>query len=72
MSDFKFTRTTTDTLKIKGVLSDDGTNITYVRGKKGKEEEITENIVDYLKEYAGEMVTLCISTKDEMNLLVED
>lgn len=72
MSDFKYTRTETDTLKIKGLLSDDGTQITYVRGKKGNAEEITIDIADYLQRYAGQLITFGITTKDELDLQDED
>lgn len=72
MSDFKYTRTTADTLKIRGVLSDDGTKITFVRGKKGNDEEVTVSVLEYLKEYDGQLVTFGIATKDELNLQDEE
>lgn len=61
-----------DSLKIKGVLSDDATEITFVRGKRGNEEEVTVNIIDYLKKYAGELITFGITTKDELDLQDDD
>ena len=72
MTDFKYTRITADTLKIKGILSEDGTKITFIKGKKGNEEEITVSLLDYLKEYAGQLVTFGIATKDELNLQDEE
>lgn len=64
---FKHTRTVSDTLKIKGVLSDDATSITYIEDK----EEQTVSIMDYLKAFAGELVTFGITSKEELNLADE-
>ena len=68
MTNFKYQRVTSDTVKIKGVLSDDGTQITFLKGKKDSEEEVTVSLLDYLKKYAGEEITFGITTKDELDL----
>ena len=68
MGNFKYSRTTCDTVKIKGVLSASGDEITYTNGGKGNEEEFTVNILDYLRKYAGEEVTFGLTTKEELDL----
>lgn len=65
---FKYQRITSDTIKIKGVVSNDGTEITFIKGKKGEAEEVTVNLLDYLKKYAGEEITFVLTTKDELDL----
>lgn len=60
----KKTRTITDKLSVKGVLSDDGTIITYMNDKV--EEDIT--IEDCLKAFLGKAVDFSISVKSEDEL----
>lgn len=64
----KKTRTITDKVSVKGVLSDDGTVITYMNDKT--EEEIT--IVECLKAFLGKPVDFSISIKSEDELPEED
>lgn len=49
------------------MLSDDATSITYIEDK----EEQTVAIMDYLKAFAGELVTFGITSKEELNLADE-
>jgi len=64
----KKTRTITDKVSVKGVLSDDGTAITYMNDKV--EEEIT--IAECLKSFLGKPVDFSISVKSEDELPEED
>lgn len=60
----KKTRTITDKVTVKGILSDDGTTITYMNDKI--EEEIT--IAECLKAFLGKPVDFSISVKTEDEL----
>ena len=60
----KKTRTITDKVSVKGILSDDGTVITYMNDKT--EEEIT--ITECLKAFLGKPVDFSISIKSEDEL----
>ena len=62
----KKTRTITDKVSVKGVLSDDGTAITYMNDKV--EEEITIAECSFL----GKPVDFSISVKSEDELPEED
>lgn len=64
----KKTRTITDKVSVKGILSDDSTVITYMNDKT--EEEIT--IVECLKTFLGKPVDFSISIKSEDELPEED
>lgn len=64
----KKTRTITDKVSVKGILSDDGTVITYMNDKT--EEEIT--IAECLKVFLGKPVDFSISVKSEDELPEED
>lgn len=64
----KKTRTITDKVSVKGVLSDDGTVITYMNDKT--ENEIT--ISECLKAFLGKPVDFSISIKSEDELPEED
>lgn len=64
----KKTRTITDKVSVKGILSDDGTLITYMNDKT--EEEIT--IADCLKAFLGKPVDFSISIKSEDELPESD
>ena len=64
----KKTRTITDKVSVKGILSDDGTVITYMNDKT--EEEIT--ITECLKVFLGKPVDFSISVKSEDELPEED
>ena len=64
----KKTRTITDKVSVKGVLSDDGTVITYMNDKV--EEEIT--VTECLKAFLGKPVDFSISVKSEDELPDED
>lgn len=61
----KLTRTISDTVKIKGVVSDDGTEITYV---EGKDALVTVKIADYLAKFAGTEITFSATTREESEL----
>ena len=64
----KKTRTITDKVSVKGILSEDGTVITYMNDKV--EEEIT--VADCLKVFLGKPVDFSISVKLEDELPEED
>lgn len=64
----KKTRTITDKVSVKGILSDDGTVITYMNDKT--EEEIT--IAECLKVFLGKPVDFSISIKSEDELPEEN
>lgn len=64
----KKTRTITDKVSVKGILSDDGTAITYMNDKT--EEKIT--ITECLKAFLGKPVDFSISIKSEDELPEEN
>lgn len=64
----KKTRTITDKVSVKGVLSEDGTTISYMNDKL--EEEIT--IAECLKTFLGKPVDFSISVKSEDELPEEE
>lgn len=64
----KKTRTITDKVSVKGILSEDGTIITYMNDKM--EEEIT--IAECLKVFLGKPVDFSISVKSEDELPESD
>lgn len=65
-SNYKHTRTVSDTIKVKGVVNceSDGTFIIYEKDK----EEYTVNVLDLFNQFSGETVNFAISTKDETDL----
>ncbi len=65
-SQLKKTRTITDKISVKGVLSDDGTTITYT-GENKKEQEIT--VDECLKIFVGCPIDFSVSVKSEKDLL---
>lgn len=64
MNNYKHTRTIMDTVKIKGVLSEDGQTIVYEKDK----EDYSADISDILKQFAGELIIFSIGTKEEKDL----
>lgn len=60
----KKTRTITDKVSVKGVLSEDGTTITYINDKT--KEKIT--IAECLKVFLGKSVdfSICVKSEDEL------
>ena len=64
MNNYKHTRTITDTIKIKGILSEDGQTIIYEKDK----EDYSADISDILKQFAGELIIFSIGTKEEKDL----
>ncbi len=60
----KKTRTITDKVTVKGILSEDGTTITYMNDKV--EEDIT--VTECLKAFLGKPVDFSISVKSEDEL----
>ena len=64
MNNYKNTRTIMDTVKIKGVLSEDGQTIIYEKDK----EDYSADISDILKQFAGELIIFSIGTKEEKDL----
>ena len=64
-SQLKKTRTITDKVSVKGVLSDDGTTITYVDENKD-EQDIT--IAECLKAFMGSPIDFTVSVKSENEL----
>lgn len=61
-------RTITDKVSVKGILSEDGTVITYMNDKV--EEKIT--VIECLKAFLGEPIDFSISKKSEDELPDED
>jgi len=61
---YKHTRTISDLIRIKGTLSEDGTEIIYEKDH----DEYSADVMDILKQFAGEQITFCIGTKDEKDL----
>jgi len=64
-SQLKKTRTITDKVTVKGVLSEDGTTIKYLDEDK-VEQEIT--VADCLKAFMGEAIDFSVSLKTEGEL----
>lgn len=64
----KKTRTITDKVSVKGILSEDGTVITYMNDKV--EEDIT--VTECLKAFLGKPIDFSISVKSEDELPDED
>lgn len=64
MNNYKHTRTIMDTVKIKGVLSEDGQTIIYEKDK----EDYSADISDILEQFAGELIIFSIGTKEEKDL----
>lgn len=60
----KKTRTITDKVSVKGILSDDGTTITYMNDKV--EEEIT--VAECLNIFKGKPIDFSVSVKSEDDL----
>lgn len=60
----KKTRTITDKVSVKGILSEDGTTITYLNDKVEEDIKITE----CLKAFLGKPVdfSICVKTEDEI------
>lgn len=65
---FQHVRTTTESVTIKGLLSDDCSKITYVV----KEEEHVANIKEYLEKFAGEEVEFKIGIKSSQDMMAND
>lgn len=65
-NNYKHTRTISDTIKVKGVVTcqSDGTFITYEKDK----EEFTVDVLDLFDQFSGEEVSFAITTKDETDL----
>lgn len=64
----KKTRTITDKVSVKGVLSDDGTVITYMNDKV--EEEIT--VAECLNIFKGKPIDFSVSVKSENEIPDEE
>lgn len=64
-SQLKKTRTITDKVSVKGMLSEDGTTITYLDEDK-IEREIT--VAECLRAFDGEFVDFTVSLKTENEL----
>lgn len=60
-----FTRTMVDKLTVKGLLSEDGQNITYISEDK---EEVTIPVSKCLMNFKGESVEISIAVKQNMDL----
>lgn len=65
-NNYKHTRTISDTIKVKGVVTcqSDKTFITYEKDK----EEYTVDVLDLFNQFSGEEVNFAITTKDETDL----
>lgn len=65
-NNYKKTRTTTDKVSVKGILSDDGTMITY-KDENKTEKEIA--VADCLDIFKGDAIDFSITRKSEEDLL---
>lgn len=65
----KFSRTTTDKIAVKGLLSDDGTIITYIDDNKD-EQQIA--IADCMAAFGGRTIDFSVSVKSEEDLDIID
>lgn len=63
------TRTITDKVSVKGMLSEDGTTITY-KDEDKVEQEIT--VADCLNIFKGELIDFSVSVKSEDELTDEE
>lgn len=63
------TRVITDKVAVKGILSEDGTTITYTYENK-VEQDIS--VADCLKSFVGKPIDFSVSIKSEDELLEED
>lgn len=63
------TRTITDKISVKGILSDDGTTITY-KDENKVDQEIT--VAECLDIFKGKPIDFSISIKSENDLIDED
>lgn len=67
-SNLKKTRTITDKLSLKGVLSEDGTSVTYLDENK---EDQTIAIADCLDSFKGFHIDFSVTLKSEEDILDE-
>lgn len=65
----KFTRSTTDKISIKGVLSIDGSIITYIDNAKN-EQQIS--VADCMAAFGGRPIDFAVSVKSEEDLDIVD
>ena len=66
---YKHTKTVTDTVKVKGIVTADGNEIIFTN-KDGQEE--TMEIAPIFKRFAGEGINFTLTSKDEMDLSDEE
>ena len=64
-SQLQFKRTTTDKIQVKGILSEDGTTVTYEDDNK-VEQEI--KVSDLLNAFVNQPIDLSVSLKSEEDL----
>lgn len=64
-SQLQFKRTTTDKIQVKGILSEDGTTVTYEDDNK-VEQEI--KVADLLNSFVNQSIDLSVSLKSEEDL----
>ncbi len=64
-NNYKHIRTNQDSIHVRGVLSDDAKEITFLNKDK---EEVTINVYDCLKNYVGEEIAFAVSVKEEMEI----
>lgn len=67
-SNLKKTRTITDKLSLKGILSEDGTIVTY---KNENKEDQTITIADCLDSFKGFYIDFSVTLKSEEDILDE-
>jgi hypothetical protein len=65
MANYRHTRIAQDSIHVRGILSDDGTEITYLNKDK---EEMVVDVMSCLKNYVGEEITFSVSTKEEVEV----
>lgn len=61
---YKYIKTISDSVRIKGEVSQDGKSIRYMKD----DMECVMDVQDIFDKFTGELVTLSITSKDEQDL----
>jgi hypothetical protein len=62
---YKYRRSTADTVRLKGTVNGPGTSVTYLAG----DVEKTINVTDLFDNFKGKDINLVITTKEETDML---
>jgi len=69
MKNFSYNRKISDKLTVKGVLSEDGTQITYIDDDKDEQIVSVEECVNH---FAGQSITFAITLNKDEDLMTGD